>query len=95
MVIAQDDQQVDLPGELDLTGGDELEARVAPRLTRGARVTIGLEGVTFADSSGLGALLALQETARENGAELILRGPSQSVLRVMEITAITDQFTIV
>jgi anti-anti-sigma factor len=86
---------VEITGELDLSSGDELEALVGPMLTRGAEVGILSRGVTFADSSGLGALLALLQRADEAGASLVLVDPSPSVRRVLEITATTELFRIV
>jgi anti-anti-sigma factor len=91
---AEHTRRVEVSGALDLEGGDRVEAQVSPHLTSGARVTIGLAGVTFADSSGLGALIALSETAADNDAELVLAAPSAAVRRVLEITGITDQFRI-
>ena len=86
---------VEITGELDLSSGDELEALVRPMLTRGAEVGILSRGVTFADSSGLGALLALLQRADEAGASLVLVDPSPSVRRVLEITATTELFRVV
>ena len=86
---------VEVTGELDLSSGDELEALVTPMLTSGAEVGIILRGVTFADSSGLGALLALLQQAGEAGAEIVLVDPSPAVQRVLEITATGDLFRIV
>jgi anti-anti-sigma factor len=94
MLMTRDDLRVDLTGELDLIAGDQLEAKIAPMLLPGARVTIGLEGVPLADSSGLGALLALNELAEDNDAELVLRHPSPAVRRVLEMTDTIEYFTI-
>jgi anti-anti-sigma factor len=86
---------VEVTGELDLSSGDELEALVAPMLTDGAEVGIVLRDVSFADSSGLGALLALVQRAEERGAAIALIDPSPAVRRVLEITATAELFRIV
>ena len=86
---------VEVTGELDLSSGDELEALVAPMLIEGAEAGIVLRDVTFADSSGLGALLALSQRAEEQGAQIALIEPSPAVRRVLEITATADLFRIV
>jgi anti-anti-sigma factor len=86
---------VEITGELDLSSGDELEALVAPMLTQGAEVAILLRDVTFADSSGLGALLSLLQQAEEQGAQLVLVEPSPAIERVLLVTATTDLFRIV
>ncbi len=86
---------VEVTGELDLSSGDELEALVVPMLKPGAEVGVRLRDVTFADSSGLGALLALLQRAGEEGAEVVLVEPSRAVRRVLEVTATAELFRIV
>jgi anti-anti-sigma factor len=94
MAVTHRPARAELTGDLDLVSGDKLEALMIPMLTPGARVTIGLRDVLFADSSGLGALLAIAQRAAENGAELVLDDPSAPVRRVLDITGIADQFQI-
>ena len=52
---------------LDLESGDALEALIVPLLAAGTEVVADLSGVTFADSSGLGALIAIQQVAADRG----------------------------
>jgi anti-anti-sigma factor len=85
---------IEVSGELDLSSGDELEALAAPMLTAGAEVAILLREVEFADSSGLGALLALQQRADEAGARLLLVDPSPALRRVLEVTATGELFDV-
>lgn len=96
MALAVTDRtpMIEVSGELDLSSGDELEALAAPMLTPGAEVMILLREVDFADSSGLGALLALQQRADETGARLLLVDPSPAVRRVLEITTTDELFEV-
>jgi anti-anti-sigma factor len=87
-------QRIQVSGDLDLPRGDELELRVRPMLEPGAQVAIDLRDVEFADSSGLGALLVLNQMAEEIGASLVLLDPSPSLLSVLDLTATTELFTI-
>ena len=87
--------RVEVTGDLDLLLGDDLEAAVTPRLLPGARVEVDLRGVAFADSSGLGALVAMAQHAKAQGADLVLLHPSAAVERVLEVTGIEDVFHIV
>jgi anti-anti-sigma factor len=87
--------RVEVSGDLDLPVGDDLEAVVAPRLGRGARVEIDVRGVSFADSSGVGALVALAQLAAAQGADLVLIGPSRHLARVLDVTGVQDLFHIV
>jgi len=87
-------QRVQVSGDLDLARGDELELRVRPMLERGAQVAIDLRDVEFADSSGLGALLVLNQIAEDVGASLVLLDPSPELVSVLDLTGTTEHFTI-
>jgi anti-sigma B factor antagonist len=87
-------QQIRVDGDLDLPQGDDLERRVRPLLVPGAKVAIDLRDVPFADSSGIGALLVLNQLAQDEGAELVLLDPSPVVRSVLQLTATIDLFTI-
>ena len=50
--------------------------------------------VAFVDSAGLDALLKVSETLEANSGSLILRNPPSSFLRLMNILAMQDLFTI-
>ena len=73
-------------GELDLDGGDRLEALVSELVSRGEAVAIDLSAVSFMDSSGLGELISLAQ----GPGDVVLEDASPAVLRVMEITGTTD-----
>lgn len=73
-------------GDLDLDGGDRLEAMVAQAVGEGEDVALDLSGVDFMDSSGLGALIA----AAQGPHRLILEDASAEVLRVLELTGTTE-----
>lgn len=99
MVISVEDgergTQVVVAGDLDLSAGDALEALVSPLIGAARPVEIALGGVEFMDSSGLGALLALSQLARDRGVELCLRDPSQAVVAALDLTQTADLFTLV
>jgi anti-anti-sigma factor len=69
-------------GDLDLDGGDRLEAMVSELVRRGFDVAIDLSGVEFMDSSGLGALLSLSQ----GPGHVVVDDASPAVLRVVEVT---------
>jgi anti-anti-sigma factor len=87
-------QRVRVTGDLDLERGDDLELRVRPMLVPGAQVAIDLRDVDFADSSGLGALLVLNQVAQDEGASLVLVDPSTALRSVLDLTGTADLFTI-
>lgn len=81
-------------GELALTQGDKLEAAARRVLPDCEQVAVDLSMVTFMDSSGLGALIAINQAAAEQGTTLVLQSPPASVMRIMDMTATTSVFTI-
>ena len=74
-------------GDLDLDGGDRLEALVRHLVEAGhERVSLDLSSIAFMDSSGLGAVIAVAQ----GGGHLLVEDASPAVLRVLEITGTTE-----
>jgi anti-anti-sigma factor len=87
--------RVILRGDLDLEGGDAVEAALLPLLhDPGARVEVACEGIEFADSSGLAALIAATQVADAAGAHLVLCDPSPRLLSVLQLSGTRELFTI-
>ncbi|MCL2582696.1 MAG: STAS domain-containing protein [Streptosporangiales bacterium] len=59
---------------------------------RGGSLTINLEGLTFCDAAGLGALARLAGHARRADRELTLTAARPSLLRIMRITGMDRTF---
>ena len=51
---------------------------------------VDLADVTFLDSAGVGALLRMYKRQSAAGRGFVLREPQQAVLRVLELTGVTD-----
>jgi anti-sigma B factor antagonist len=56
---------------------------------------VDLSAVTFIDSSGLNALVAVRRSLEETDTSLVLLNPSPACQRVLEITGIDKIFEIV
>lgn len=84
---------VAVDGELDMGSVDGLRTTVGTLVADTLpSVVIDLREISFIDSSGLHALLALQARAREAGRELhLVRGP-EPVMRVFQIARVDDLF---
>ena len=75
-----------LRGELDASTARELDDHlVAPP---GTLVVIDLVGLTFIDSSGLGAISVARRRAIADGGNLVVCRPNPTVFRVLEITGL-------
>jgi anti-sigma B factor antagonist len=55
---------------------------------------VDLRGVSFIDSSGLGALIAIRNAGDSAAVPVVFANPSPKVTTVLEITRLIDIFTI-
>lgn len=85
--------RVRLVGEIDFCSVDELR-RVMQHLLDGghARLTLDVAGVTFCDSSGLGALVSARAAAERKGGRLMLDGIHGQLARLMRTTGLEILF---
>jgi anti-sigma B factor antagonist len=78
-------------GELDLNATPELKAAMHEAIDQGATtLVIDLGGVTFIDSTAIGALLAALNRLRRSGGALEIVCEDERVLRILEIVGIGD-----
>lgn len=80
-------------GDVDVAGGPILEAALLNGPSD-SQVIIDLGDVFFIDSSGLRCLLGASRRAHEQGTNVVLRHVGNEVLRLLQITGTTDQFSI-
>jgi anti-sigma B factor antagonist len=89
--------QLVLSGEIDVAVAAELRAagaRVVEALDADARLEIDLGAVTFIDSSGVGALVAIRNLADARRLPLALAHPSPKFVRFLELTGLREHFTL-
>jgi anti-sigma B factor antagonist len=78
---------VDLEGRLDIAGVEEVRPLLlAAARDSEARMVVRMGGVTFLDSTGLGALVALQKTLAHQGKLLLLAELQPQARMVLRIT---------
>ena len=81
--------KVVITGVLDLNTGDELLRKLAKLVDRGyVRLSIDAAGVSFCDSSGLGALLRTRTQATSLGGSLVLVDASPQLRKLLQITGL-------
>jgi anti-anti-sigma factor len=80
--------EVALAGELDMAAAFKLESELDRLLARRAarRLVLDLAELTFIDSAGLGALLAIHDRAQDLGIEFVLSNPSDPVRRILDLS---------
>jgi len=82
-------------GLIDNAGGSELRREVADLLEAGIEVILlDLASITFMDSSGLGALVAILQRVRTKNAKLYLCSLNDQLQIIMELTKMDKVFDI-
>jgi anti-sigma B factor antagonist len=82
-------------GEVDVATAPRLREELIGLVTKGHQhIVVDLEGVEFLDSTGLGVLVGALKRVRTHGGELHLVCTSSRVLKVFEITSLTQVFPI-
>jgi anti-sigma B factor antagonist len=82
-------------GEVDLYSSPELRnaiTKVMPK--KGGAVTVDLRGVPYMDSSGVATLVEGYRSALDTGTQFVLAAPSQSVMKVLQLSRLDSVFTI-
>ncbi|HVC13741.1 MAG TPA: STAS domain-containing protein [Acidimicrobiales bacterium] len=88
VVTTGDVQVVALRGELDVANADVVKGAL---LSAKARVVVvDLSALTFIDSSGLTAIVHGHNDLTARGCGFELRGASEDIRRVFELTGLTD-----
>jgi anti-sigma B factor antagonist len=78
-------------GEIDIHTAPDLRARLGELEQSGARtIVVDLSGVDFLDSSALGTLVGANKELQANGGALRLVCTKPSILRVFEITRLSE-----
>ena len=87
---------LELTGRLVLGDGDEpLKGKVKALLHQGtSHVMLNMTGVTYVDSAGLGALVGLSLTARQQGRAVTLVNPSARLLELLAMARLQNVVTV-
>jgi anti-sigma B factor antagonist len=92
---ADDLAVVEAAGELDISTSPEFKRCVTCAIEEGAaRVVVDLSGVSFIDSSALGALVGATRRSAQRGAKLMIVCPAGNVARVIAITGLNRALAI-
>lgn len=98
IVEAPNAPRLALAGDVDIGIAGQLRAlgsRLAERLAPGEVLEIDVAAVTFIDSSGLGALIAVRNATRAAGGQVALVNASKPVARMLELAGLSRTFQMV
>jgi anti-sigma B factor antagonist len=85
-----------LTGEIDLSAAPDVAVHAEQALVGNpATVVVDLSGATFLDSSGIGALVVLTNSAESRPTTLHLKPGPPNVMRVLDLVGLTDTFQLV
>ena len=87
---------VSVVGELDVATAPDLRACLDDAIDRAYQdaVSVDLLGVTFIDSTALGVLISGMKRSRGAGGELRIVVAEPRILKIFEITGLTDVLSI-
>lgn len=84
-----------LAGELDVATAPTLRGALGEAASDGRHeLIVDLTGITFLDSTGLGALIGAHKRAQENGGKIRLVAADGQILRLLRITGLLDVFAV-
>jgi anti-anti-sigma factor len=81
-------------GELDLAAAPQLRECLVGLPEDGEEIILDLTQLAFIDSTGLSVLVMAFNRTRAAGGSIVMRNPSQAVMRILEITGLVSVFTI-
>lgn len=81
---------ITLIGEFDLAAREAIEGKIPP--VGSGPVVVDMQRLEFIDSTGLRFLIALKQSTADNEAPLTLRGITEPVQRVLDVSGLTDFF---
>jgi anti-sigma B factor antagonist len=83
-------------GEIDIYTGPALRDVLRDAAAAGpSQVVIDMAEVTFIDSSGLSVIIGAYKRAQDSGIDLVLRGATARVVRLLEMTGLNRVLTVV
>ena len=77
-------------GEVDLAVVNDLLERMRDCLERGTALEVDCDGLTFIDSSGLGALVLVSKEADAQGKPFDLVNVHSTALRLLQVSGLYD-----
>jgi anti-anti-sigma factor len=81
---------IDLRGEVDASSAPHLWSSLEIELGQGPpRVVLDLSKVSFLSSDGVAVIIRLLRQQAANGGDLVVRSPSVTVQRVLDVTGLS------
>jgi len=85
---------ISVTGDLDLASAQAFVDNATASADAASVLRLDLREVTFMDSTGLGALIKIRNLMVDRGGSVVLIGTSPAVDRVLELTGMSDVFSV-
>ncbi len=86
---------LNLVGKIDIDSSPELKAKVAELIEENNKnIFIDFSGISFMNSSGLGALISIVKDVRAKDASLTIINPTTFIKSLFKLTQLDKIFTI-
>lgn len=90
-----DQVTIAVAGELDMHTAPDLDDALTEVIDGGAqRVVVDMTDLAFLDSTGLSTILAGHQRISARGGALALDGPSQYIIKMLDITGLDKVFEV-
>lgn len=94
LTVSDDASAVVAEGQIDAHTSEALEEALSAAAAD-SELGLDLAGVSFIDSSGLRVIVRTHKRQLAGGGRLTIVGPSDAVVRLLDITGLTSQLQIV
>lgn len=85
---------ISLGGRLDTTTSPELETKLSEVLNDQKELVFEMGDLAYISSAGLRCLLSAQKKMNAAGGKMVIRGASEEIMEIFEVTGFTDILTI-
>lgn len=85
---------ISVRGKLDTNTAPELEGRIREADSGETSAVLDIDGLDYISSAGLRIVLNLKKTMSSRGGDLVIRGASDDVREIFDMTGFSDIITI-
>ena len=94
-VLRDDVTEINAGEVLDNNNAHLMVEAITTALERGFKyIVLDMSSLEFLSSAGVGSILGTVESARAEGGDIVLCGPQEPILHVLEVLDLADYLTI-
>ena len=86
---------MELQGRIDSTNAEEWEKKIMANIPEEGAYELDCSGLTYISSAGIRIIISLYKILKSRGDKLTLKGVSDSVMEVLELTGVSEFLTFI